>query len=159
MKFAFWTYNAELQYLNNNKLDSYLQNKVCSANYYAKISTVIICLIFIEVNLITWWWNCLVCHWWPRPCERRYSWLDDERQLGVNTHIGSWWMHGEPYQVMVAFTKAWYGLGVALYNTFGWMTNRVRDTLACVICTVTECLYQVGRLKRIRSNTAQTCDN
>ena len=38
------------------------------------------------------------------------------------------------------------------------MTNRVRVTLAGVICTLAQCLYQVGRLKRIRSITAQTCD-
>ena len=41
MKFAFWTYNTEIvQNLTNNKFDSSLQNKVGSANYYAKISTV-----------------------------------------------------------------------------------------------------------------------
>ena len=39
------------------------------------------------------------------------------------------------------------------------MTNRVRVTLACVICTIAQCLYQVGRLKRIRSIIAQTYDN
>ena len=38
------------------------------------------------------------------------------------------------------------------------MTNRVRVTLAGVICATAQCLYQVGRLKRIRSIIAQTCD-
>jgi len=55
MKFAFWTYNTELQNLNNNKFDSSLQNKVGSAPYYVKISTVIRCLIFNEENLMNTW--------------------------------------------------------------------------------------------------------